>query len=98
MLGRFADDPGRHRALAIHNRRLERIDQGPAQALRQLHQQRGVDEIALRTVQQQMAPTSYWAYLSLHSDGRGQTAEEQPAGLQYAPHAREHRDELGVVT
>src|SRR3954452_19732868 len=87
--GVLPGDPGRHRALLLHHRGLERVDQIAAEAPRRLGQHVLVDEKAIAAIGQPEPALAEWFDQAADANGGGEPCEQQPAGREDVPDAAE---------
>src|SRR5712692_3585723 len=82
---RLPNTPRRHAALALNDRRLDGIEQLPADARGPCHQHSLVDDEAIGSVGKTHAAARA-ADAILEADVRGQPREEHPVRREDAPH------------
>ena len=91
--------PRRHRALVLHDRGFDGIQELPAELSRSLHQERLVHEVAIGAVRQPISPAGGTVSLNTFFDTNrgGQSAKEHAARREQPPGAGKHRVERVVI-
>src|SRR5436190_1023766 len=95
---RLGYDPRRHRPLVRYDGRLDGIQKAPAEFLREIDEERFVDEVPFAAVREERPAAGNGAHFAFDADGRGEPGPKHPARLQHAPHLAHHRLELRVVS
>ena len=91
----FSNDPSRHAAVILHDRRLQSIDQNRFHALGKSHQLLFVDEIPRLPVGHGVESVAH--RFEIHADARGEATKKETAGTKDAPEFGEHGVKLRVV-
>ena len=93
----LAKDPGRHAPLVLHDRRLDRVEQNPADAAGLLDEEGFVNQVPLGTIRKEAPPAVEALYSVFHTDGGRQPGKEYAPGAEHAPRPVEHGFEVGVI-
>jgi hypothetical protein len=91
----LAENPGGHAALVLDDGGFDGVDELAAQLRGEAHEEGFVDAVTLGAVGREEA-AAFDGMVS-HADSRGQAAEEEAAGLEHAPKAVQHGEEVGIV-